>query len=151
MQEEISKKIKRAIDHHLYTISDVMDCEFAFEGLLSKSEPNYKVFLKKEVLETIKCVLELGELPKLNPDFAKYEEEGVINDDKLLEYISKNVYYECNDFDRGSDHIVAIFRVPIIYLNFVEIKEEQYKLISHIKVKSFMGESEIGVSKIERI
>ena len=147
MQEEILTAIQRAIDLKLYTISDIMDCELVFESLLSRTEKNESAVLKGEILNAVKEILEAGELPKLNPDFSMYEEDGVIQEEKLLEYIQKNVYYISREFDNTNDHVEAIFNVKLIFLNFVELQKKHIEKISHIKIKSFMGESKIGVSK----
>lgn len=148
MQKEIYKKIKRAIDNRLYTISDVMTCEFEFQGFhMKKHETDYKPTLKKYVLQPVKDILSAGELPHINPDFEQYSTDRRIEDEKLLEYIDKNAYYVLSELDKNKYHMSCHVCLKMIFLNLGFLDDEKLELISHMKIKSFMGESELGESK----
>ena len=148
MDTEIYTKLKKAIDNRLYTISDVFDCELTCTGYLSKkTNYDYDVFLKADVIEPVFEILNAGEFPHLNPDFELYNSEREIDKERLLEYLKKSAYYSLNDLDIHRYHIVCSFNVKLIFLNLLAVDEEKLKLISHVKIKSFMGESEFGESK----
>ena len=148
MQTEIYKKIERAIRHRLYTISDIMACEFEFQGFqLKKHGVDYEHFLRKYVLQQAKSILESGELPHINPDFEHFSTDSKIDDEKLFEYIDKNAYYVLSELDNNRDHVSCLVCLKLLFLNLGFLDKEQLKLISHMKIKSFMGESELGESK----
>ena len=147
MQTEIYAKLRRAIDNKLYTISDVMSCEFEFQGFIEKNQQDMTSYLKKYVFDSVKKILSVGELPHINTDFQQYGINTAINDEKLLEYIGKNAYYVINDLDNKRDHVTCYLSLKLIFLNFSFLDEDSLKLISHVKIKSFMGESELGESK----
>ena len=148
MQENILESLKKRIDHRLYTISDVLECEFSFEGF-SKTGADHRDFVSGEILDIIVEVLNTGELPQLNPDYSQYcaDNEIRIDKEKLLEYIKKNGYYVVNKIDVKRDHVELILSLKLIFLNFRELTDEILEKINYVKVKSFMGESQIGETK----
>ena len=160
MQEDILESLKKRIDHRLYTISDVLECEFSFEGF-SKTGADHRDFVSGEILDiivevlntgehfNIVEVLNTGELPQLNPDYSQYcaDNEIRIDKEKLLEYIKKNGYYVVNKIDVKRDHVELILSLKLIFLNFRELTDEILEKINYVKVKSFMGESQIGETK----
>ena len=148
MQEDILESLKKRIDHRLYTISDVLECEFSFEGF-SKTGADHRDFVSGEILDIIVEVLNTGELPQLNPDYSQYcaDNEIRIDKEKLLEYIKKNGYYVVNKIDVKRDHVELILSLKLIFLNFRELTDEILEKINYVKVKSFMGESQIGETK----
>lgn len=148
MQEDILESLKKRIDHRLYTISDVLECEFSFEGF-SKTDVDHRDFVSGEILDNVVEVLNTGELPQLNPDYSQYcaDNEIRIDKEKLLEYIKKNGYYVVNKIDVKRDHVELILSLKLIFLNFRELTDEILEKINYVKVKSFMGESQIGETK----
>ena len=148
MQEEFFKDLKNRIEHKFYTISDIMGCEFGFEGFSKKSKKNHDD-LTRSLVSDVKSVLSSGELPHLNPDFLEYSADGTIEDDKLFEYIRDNAYYVVEDLDKNNFHVSIFLELRILFLNLSHIDECYLKKINYVKIKSFMGESEIGQSKKE--
>lgn len=146
MSGSLLKAIKKRIDHKLYTISDVMEFQVVFHGSydINKS-PRH--FLKNVVLDNIRNFLSIGELPQLNPDFQYYSNEEEIDDEKLFEYLDKNCYYEIQQLDVKSNHLILTLDLKMIFLNFARLSDDNLEKITYVKVKSFMGESEIGEKK----
>ena len=147
MQEEFFKKLKARIDHRFYTISDVMDCEFEFSGFFKKVESGYDNFVTDDIIEGVNRVLMTGELPGLNPEFKNYSVDNELNREKLLEYIRENAYYEISEIDVNNNHVRLLISLKLLFLNFSALSDEDLKKVNHIKIKSFMGEAEIGESK----
>ena len=126
----------------------MLECEFSFEGF-SKTDVDHRNFVSDEILDNIVEVLNTGELPQLNPDYSQYcaDNEIRIDKEKLLEYIKKNGYYVVNKIDVKRDHVELILSLKLIFLNFRELTDEILEKINYVKVKSFMGESQIGETK----
>ena len=146
MSDTIFKALKKSIDNKLYTISDVMELQVTFKGLQDKNKKNEE-FLISEALSCVKNILSTGELPHLNPDFDEYSIDGKIDDEKLVEYLQKNCYYEIQPLDVKSNYIDLDIKLKKIFLNLMSLSEEDLKKITYVKIKSFMGESEIGEIK----
>jgi len=146
MPDTLLRAIKKRINHKLYTVSDVMELQVVFSGPydINKSP---KHFLKSTVLRSVKDFLTVGELPQLNPDFQYYSNEGEIDDKKLLEYLDKNCYYEIQQLDVKSNHLILTLDLKMIFLNFARLSDDNLEKITYVKVKSFMGESKIGEKK----
>ena len=146
MPDTLLRAIKKRINHKLYTVSDVMELQVVFSGPydINKSP---KHFLKSTVLHSIKDFLSIGELPQLNPDYQYYSNEGEIDDKKLLEYLDKNCYYEIQQLDVKSNHLILTLDLKMIFLNFARLSDDNLEKITYVKVKSFMGESKIGEKK----
>ncbi len=143
MEHEILDVLKTRIKHRAYTISDIMDFEIAFDGTLS-TKSSGQDFLKTKGLGEIKNVLSVGELPNLNPDFSQYATDGLIDDEKLFEYLRKNCYYETQQLDVKSNYWKLRVNLKTLFLNFCSLDEKYLERINYVKIKSFMGESEIG-------
>lgn len=148
MHEEFFKDLKKRIELRYYTISDIMTCEFGFEGFSKKNKKNHDD-LTRSLVSDIKLILSSGELPHLNPDFLEYSTDGIIEDDKLFEYIKSNAYYVVSDLDKSNFHVSVLLDMGILFLNLSQVDEDYLQKINCMKVKSFMGESEIGQSKKE--
>ena len=146
MPDTLLRAIKKRINHKLYTVSDVMELQVVFSGPydINKSP---KHFLKSTVLHSIKDFLSIGELPQLNPDYQYYSNEGEVDDKKLLEYLDKNCYYEIQQLDVKSNHLILTLDLKMIFLNFARLSDDNLEKITYVKVKSFMGESKIGEKK----
>ena len=146
MSDAIFKALKKCIDNKLYTISDTMKVQVRFEGLISKNETKEKL-LTSDAFIMAKRALSVGELPQLNPDFDEYSSDGEINDQKLIEYLKQKCYYEIQPLDVKSDYITLDIWFKMIFLNFSSMSEDDLKQIAYVKIKSFMGEAEIGEIK----
>jgi hypothetical protein len=143
MSSAIFDILKQRVEQRYYTISDIMNFKMKLSGSYPKDK-DAKHFLKSELDSRLKNVLSLGELPHLDPDFAEYSTDGAIDDQKLLEYLDKNCYYKIQQLDVRSNYVELSVSLKKIYLNFVELSEQDLEKIFYVKIKSFMGEFEIG-------
>ena len=143
MSNTLLKALKRCIEHKLYTISDVMEFQIKLSGSCDINK-SAKEFLTADMYSRLKNVLSIGELPQLNPDFDEYSTKAGIDDEKLVEYLHQNCYYELQQFDIKSNYVTLKLDLKMIFLNFMNLSEEDLKCITYVKIKSFMGESEIG-------
>ena len=146
MSDSLLKTIKKRIDHKFYTISDVMEFQIEFSSAQSIGKKE-KQILESTVLDSAKHILSVGELPQHNPDFEEYSSDGNIDDKKLLEYLDQNCYYHIQPLDVKSNHVILVLDLKMIFLNFSKLAEDHLKKIPYVKIKSFMGESEIGKKK----
>jgi hypothetical protein len=146
MSNTLFKAIKKSIEHKLYTISDIMEFQIELSGSIDINKSG-KHFMISNMLSRLKKILSTGELPQINPDFDEYSVEGSINDEKLFEYLHRNCYYEIQQLDVKSNYVTLKLNLKMIFLNFIDLSEEDLKCITYVKIKSFMGESEIGEKK----
>jgi len=148
MSEEFFDVLKKRIEHRFYTISDIMSCEFSFEGFSKKSKKNHHDLIHSFVSD-IRNILSAGELPHLNPGFSEYSTDGIIEDGKLFEYVKNNAYYLVNDLDKNNFHVSILLNLVILFINLPDVDEDYLRNINCVNINSFMGESEIGESKKE--
>lgn len=146
MESTIFTKIKEKIQGKYYTDSDIMTCQFEFFDKVPVGCESSEHVTEK-ILKTVHKIVSAGELPFLNPDFEKYGTDKKIDDEKLSEYIRNNCYIRLRELDVNYDHITSIVELKILFLNLRSLEETEIELIQHIKIKSFMGEFEIGEKK----
>ena len=146
MESTIFDTLKEKIQSKYYTISDVMTCHFSFIDVVPTG-CKQEDYVTENILNAAKNALDVGELPSLNPDFEDYSNDGQIEDKKLSEYILKNCYIHLKDLDVNNDYLTLGVDFKILFLNMASLKDETLMLIQHVKIKSFMGEFEIGEKK----
>ena len=129
MKNSFLGELKDKIEKNLYTISDIMNCEFRLEAIKNKDNASEKSFLKKDIMPGIKNVLSAGELPALNTDFENYSKDGIIDDDLLAEYIDRIAYYVHRDLDISKTHVTVSVPLKIIFLNLKSLSDDQLNKI----------------------
>ena len=117
MPSEFLKDLKRINDGRLYCDSDVIALDLTFNFLQPKSNHSSKKSIKKNVLDKITAILETGELPHLNPDFALNctDDRTKLDKESLLEFICDNCYYSLQEIDINKNHVELSISISILF------------------------------------
>ena len=151
MKSQFLLQLKDKMKAQLFAESDVVTAVFSYSFLHPKTEKKYKNSIKQHVLDHVVEALSVGELPQLNPTFSDnlLPNSQELDKESLLEFITNNCYYSTQELDINNDYVEITVLIEMLFMNFVHLKDDILTSIDSVRIKSFLGEFQIGQKKEE--